>query len=110
MRVGEWQHAAMALYFPIEDGLLDSFAVETIMKKILSITVAALVATSFSAVLFAEEVPYSEHRDAAPVGEMRRDESRRDEVKPMVQHKKQKKHHRLKKHKKQIRAEEERQH
>ena len=79
------------------------------MKKILSTIVAALVAGSFAAIVFAEDAPYSEHRDAAPAGEMRRDEPRRDEVKPIVKHKKQKKHHRQTKQKKQIREEEQHQ-
>jgi Ni/Co efflux regulator RcnB len=79
------------------------------MKKILSTIVAALVAVSFAAVVFAEDSSYSERRDAAPSGEMRRDEPRRDEVKPMEQHKKLKKHHRQTKHKKQIRKEEQHQ-
>jgi len=78
------------------------------MKKILSTIVAALVAVSFAAVVFAEDAPYSEHRDA-PAGEMRRDEPRRDEVKPMEKQIKRKKHHKQKKHKKQIRKEEQHQ-
>jgi len=78
------------------------------MKKILSTIVAALVAVSFGAIVFAEEAPYAEHRDA-PSGEMRRDEPRRDEVKPM-HHKKMKKHHRKTMHKKQIREEDQHQH
>jgi Ni/Co efflux regulator RcnB len=76
------------------------------MKKILSTVVAALVAVSFAAIVFAEDAPYSEHRDAAPGGEMRRDEPRRDEVKPMEKQNKRKKHHKQKKHKKQIKEEE----
>ena len=80
------------------------------MKKILSTIVAALVAVSFAAVVFAEDASYSGRRDAAPPGEMRRDEPRREEVKPMEQHKKQKKHHRQTKHKKQVRKEEQHQH
>jgi Ni/Co efflux regulator RcnB len=83
------------------------------MKKILSTIVAALVAVSFAAIVFAEEPPYSEHRDTAPAemrrDEPRRDEPRRDEVKPMEKHKKQKKHHKQKKHKEQIRKEEQHQ-
>jgi Ni/Co efflux regulator RcnB len=75
------------------------------MKKILSTIVAALVAVSFAAVVFAEDVPYSERRDA-PAPEMRRDEPRRDEVKPMKKQKKQKKHHRQKKQKEQRNTEE----
>ena len=73
------------------------------MKKILLTIVAALVAVSFTAVVFAEDVPHSEHRDA-PAPEMRREEPRRDEVKPMEKQKKQKKqkkHHRQKKQKEQ---------
>ena len=77
------------------------------MKKILSTVVAALVAVSFATIVFAEDAaPYSEHRDATPGGEMRRDEPRRDEVKPMEKQNKRKKHHKQKKHKKQIREEE----
>jgi Spy/CpxP family protein refolding chaperone len=76
------------------------------MKKILSTVVAALVAVSFTAIVFAEDAPYSEHRDVAPGGEMRRDEPRRDEVKPMKKQNKWKKHHKQKKQKKQIREEE----
>jgi Ni/Co efflux regulator RcnB len=76
------------------------------MKKILSTVVAALVAVSFAAIVFAEDAPYSEHRDAAPGGEMRRDEPRRDEVKPMEKQIKRKKHHKQKKQKKVIREEE----
>jgi Ni/Co efflux regulator RcnB len=76
------------------------------MKKILSTVVAALVAVSFATIVFAEDAPYSEHRDAAPGGEMRRDEPRRDEVKPMEKQNKRKKYHKHKKHKKQIREEE----
>ena len=79
------------------------------MKKILSTIVAALVAVSFGAIVFAEDAPYSEHRDAAPAGEMRREEPRRDEVKPMEKQIKRKKHHKQKKHKKQIRKEEQHQ-
>jgi hypothetical protein len=75
------------------------------MKKFLSTVVAALVAVSFAAIVFAEDAPYSEHRDSAP-GEMRRDEPRRDEVKPMEKKIKHKKHHKQKKQKKQIREEE----
>ena len=78
------------------------------MKKILSTIVVALVTVSFAAVVFAEDAPYSEHRDA-PAGEMRRDEPRRDEVKPMEKQIKRKKHHKQKKHKKQIRKDEQRQ-
>lgn len=77
------------------------------MKKILSTTIAALVAVSFAAIVFAEDAPYSEHRDAAPA-EMRRDEPRRDEGKPVEKQNKQKKHHKQKKHKKQVRKEEQR--
>ena len=76
------------------------------MKKILSTVVAALVAVSFAAIVFAEDAPYSEHRDAAPGGEMRMDEPRRDEVKPMEKQIKRKKHHKQKKQKKVIREEE----
>jgi hypothetical protein len=76
------------------------------MNKILSTVVAALVAVSFATIVFAEDAPYSEHRDAAPGGEMRRDEPRRDEVKPMEKQNKRKKYHKHKKHKKQIREEE----
>jgi Ni/Co efflux regulator RcnB len=79
------------------------------MKKILSTIVAALVAVSFAAIVFAEDAPYSEHRDAAPSGDMRRDEPRRDEVKPMEKQIKRKKHHKQKKQKKQIRKEEQHQ-
>jgi len=75
------------------------------MKKILSTIVAALVTLSFSAIVFAEDVPYSERRDA-PAPEMRRDEPRRDEVRPREKQKKQKKHHRLKKQKEQRNTEE----
>ena len=75
------------------------------MKKILSTVVAALVAVSFAAIVFAEDAPYSEHRDTAPA-EMRRDEPRRDEVKPMEKKIKRKKHHKQKKQKKEIREEE----
>jgi hypothetical protein len=75
------------------------------MKKILSTVVAALVAVSFAAIVFAEDAPYSEHRDTAPA-EMRRDEPRRDEVKPMEKKIKRKKHHKQKKQQKQIREEE----
>ena len=78
------------------------------MKKILTTVVAAFVAVSFAAIVFAEDAPYSEHRDTAPA-EMRRDEPRREDVKPMENHKKHKKHHRQKKHKEQIRKEEQRQ-
>lgn len=78
------------------------------MKKILSTTIAALVALSFAGIVFAEDGPYSEHRDTAPAGEMRRDEPRRDEMKPMETHKKVKKHRQQKKHKKQVRQEEQR--
>ena len=80
------------------------------MKKILSTIVATLVAVSFASVVFAEDASYSERRDAAPAGEMRRDEPRRDEVKPMEQHKKLKKHHRQTNHKKRIKKEEQHQH
>ena len=79
------------------------------VKKILSTIVTALVAVSFATIVFAEDAPYSEHRDAAPAGELRKDELRRDEVKPMVKHKKQKKHHRQTKQEKQIRKEEQHQ-
>ena len=83
------------------------------MKKILSTIVAALVAVSFTSIVFADDAPYSEHRDTAPAemrrDEPRRDEQRRDEVKPMEKQNKQKKHHKQKKHKKQIRNEEQRQ-
>jgi len=79
------------------------------MKKLLATIVAALVAVSFAAIVFADDAPYSEHRDAAPSGEMRRDEPRRDEVKPMEKQIKRKKHHKQKKHKKQIRKEEQHQ-
>jgi Ni/Co efflux regulator RcnB len=75
------------------------------MKKILSTIVATLVAVSFAAIVFAEDAPYSEHRDTAPA-EMRRDEPRRDEVKPMEKQIKRKKHNKQKKHKKQIKQEE----
>jgi Ni/Co efflux regulator RcnB len=78
------------------------------MEKILSIIVAALVAVSFTSIVFADEAPYSEHRDAAPA-EMRKDEPRREEVKPMEKHYKQKKHHQQKRHKKRIRKEEQHQ-
>jgi Ni/Co efflux regulator RcnB len=78
------------------------------MKKILSTVVAALVALSFAVIVFAEEGPYSEHRDAAPA-EMRRDEMKRDEVKPMEKHNKRKKHHRQQKQKKQFKKEEQHQ-
>jgi len=77
------------------------------MKKILSTIVAALVAVSFTSIVFADDAPYSEHRDTAPA-EMRKDEPRRDEVKPM-KHYKQKKHHRQKKQKKEIRKDEQHQ-
>jgi hypothetical protein len=86
----------------------DSFKRRRPMKKTLSTVVAALVAVSFASIVFSEDAPYSEHRDTAPA-EMRRDEPRRDEVKPMEKKMKQKKHHKQKKQKKQIR-EEERQH
>jgi Ni/Co efflux regulator RcnB len=75
------------------------------MKKNLSTVVVALVAVSFTSIVFAEDAPYSEHRDTAPA-ELRKDEPRREEVKPMEKHYKQKKHHQQKKHKKQIRKEE----
>jgi Ni/Co efflux regulator RcnB len=75
------------------------------MKMILSTVVAALVAISFATIVFAEDAPYSEHRDTAPA-EIRRDEPRRDEVKPMEKQNKRKKHHKQKKHKKQIIEEE----
>ena len=77
------------------------------MKKILSTVVAVLVAVSFAAIVFAEDsAPHSEHRDAAPGGEMRRDEPRKDEVKPMEKQNKRKKHRKQKKQKKQNREEE----
>jgi len=84
------------------------------MKKILSTIVAALVALSFAAIVLAEDAPYSEHRDAAPGAEMRKDEMRRDEikrdeVKPMEKHNKRKKHHRQQKQKKQFKKEEQHQ-
>jgi Ni/Co efflux regulator RcnB len=78
------------------------------MKKILSTIVAALVAVSFASIVFAEDAPYSEHRDTAPA-EMRRDEPRRDEPRPMEKQIKRKKHNKQKKHKKQIRHEEQHQ-
>jgi Ni/Co efflux regulator RcnB len=76
------------------------------MKKILSTVVAALVAVSFAAIVFAEDAPYSEHRDTAPAEIIRKDEPRRDEVKPMEKKIKRKKHHKQIKQKKQIREEE----
>jgi Ni/Co efflux regulator RcnB len=87
---------------------IEIYRKESIMKKILSTIVAALVAVSFTSIVFADDAPYSEHRDTAPA-EMRKDEPRREEVKPMEKHYKQKKHHQQKKHKKQIRKEEQHQ-
>ena len=75
------------------------------MKKIVSTVVSVLAAVSFAAIVLAEDAPYSGNRDAAPGGEMRRDEPRRDEAKPMEKQNKRKKHHKHKKHKKQIREE-----
>ena len=80
------------------------------MKKILSTIVAALAAISFAAVVFAEDVPYSEHREGVPAGEMRRDEPRRDEVRPMEKHHKLKKHHKKKRHEEHIKKEEQHEH
>ena len=92
---------------------IENYRKKSTLKKILSTIVAALVAVSFTSIVFADDAPYSEHRDTAPAemrkDEPRKDEPRRDEVKPMEKHYKQKKHHRQKKHKKQIRKEEQHQ-
>jgi uncharacterized protein YxeA len=78
------------------------------MKKIMSTIVAALVAVSFAGIVFAEDVPNSDHQLTAPA-EVRRAEARRDEVKPTEHHMKQKKHHRQKKQNHKIRNQEHRQ-
>jgi uncharacterized protein YxeA len=79
------------------------------MKKILSTIVAALVAVSFAAIVFAEDVPHSEHEGAAQGAEGRREEIKRQEAKPMQKHNKPIKHRRQIKHKKPIRKHEQHQ-
>ena len=70
------------------------------MIKILSAIAAALAAISFAAVVFAEDVPHSEHEGAAPRAEMKTEEAR-----PMVKHHESIKHLKKIRHRKQLKRE-----
>jgi hypothetical protein len=61
------------------------------MKKIMSTIVAALVAVSFAGIVFAEDVPNSDHQLTAPA------EVRRAEAMPMEHHRHYR-HHRHHRH------------